>query len=201
MAQGKRVNGMVKGSMGDMFNSIARPLSPEQIKRLRMDKAIFLREVRVKVFAGNKENLSTTVWPYGDKSLQQLRNLYDRLHRPDRTACPVEVVDDDGEVPDTLCAFFCTESHLRFTVADGRIIVRGIYRDHNDTVSGRQMLAWLRRQYGSVKINVIEVAPDAVGFWVRMEGEGLVNSWTMDNFHSASLYCNTISCIHTITAK
>ncbi len=181
MAQGKRVNGMVKGAMGDIFNSIARPLSLEQIKGMRMDKARFLREVRVKVFAGNKENLSTTVWPYRDKSLQQLRNLYDRLHRPDRNACPVEVVDDDGEVPGTLCAFFCTESHLRFTVADGRITVQGIYRDHSDTVSGRQMLAWLRRQYGGVKINVNEVAPDAVGFWVRMEQEGWIDDWKMDS--------------------
>lgn len=143
MAQGKRVNGMVKGSMGDMFNSIARPLSPEQIKRLRMDKVRFLR--------------------------------------PDRNACPVEVVDDDGDVPGTLCAFFCTESHLRFTVAEGRITVLGIYRDHNDIVSGRQMLAWLRRKYGDVKINVNEVAPDAVGFWIRMEQEGWIDDWKMDS--------------------
>lgn len=84
MAQGKRCGHMIKGAMGDMFNSINRPLPPERIQILRQEKASFLREVRRMVFAGRMGPLAGTLWPYDKKSLCRLRNLYDRLHRPER---------------------------------------------------------------------------------------------------------------------
>ena len=89
MAQGIRSGHMVKGAMGDMFNSINRPLTPERIQNLRQEKASFLREVRRMVFAGEMGPLVSTVWPYDRKVLSQLRNLYDRLHRPERIAIKV----------------------------------------------------------------------------------------------------------------
>lgn len=77
MAQGKR--------SGHMIN---RPLTPEQIRNLRLQKASFLREVRRMVFAGEMGHLAGN-WPYDRKALRQLRNLYDRLHRPERIAIKV----------------------------------------------------------------------------------------------------------------
>lgn len=182
MSQGKRCGYMVEGAMGDMFNSISRPLSPQQIERLREQKVSFLLETRKMVFAGNMECIANAWrWPYDRKSLRQLRNLYDRLHRPERVVKVVE--DDGGEVRGALCAFFGAESHLRFVRnPDGVISILGIYRDNNDEITGRKMLAWLRARYAGVRIVAVEVAPDAVGFWNRMVDEVLIDYWTQENY-------------------
>lgn len=94
-------------------------------------------------------------------------------------ATPSDVTDDDGDVANAKVAFFGEESHVRFAKDPrGKIHLLGIYSD--GTTRGREMVAWLANEYGKPIVN--EVAPDATGFWEKMQAEGLIARWTEKRF-------------------
>lgn len=72
---------------------------------------------------------------------------------------------EDAKGVDAHLGYWCTR--------DGRIVLQSIQA--NADIRGRAMLRWLTR-YG-LPIHVVEVIPQAVGFWRRMHAERLIAYW------------------------
>lgn len=102
-----------------------------------------------------------------------------------KLVCPAEIVWDEGDTDNTLCARFGQgESHVRYTMDDaGNIRLLGIWRDREseDGVRGIDMVTWLKSAYGR-KIVVDEVAPTAIGFWDKMLESKLIARYTDKEF-------------------
>lgn len=100
---------------------------------------------------------------------------------------PQEIVEDDGETKNAKVAFFDNdgEAHVRYALGnDGNIHVLGLLAAGN--VHGVQMLVWLREHYGK-NLVAEEVAPDAGGFWNKMEDRGIVLGWHTEAFKGDGL--------------
>lgn len=69
---------------------------------------------------------------------------------------------------------------ILWATSDGRIVVKALVSSM--TMTGRSMLAWIRRTYDR-PIDVVEVLPSSVGFWRRMEAEGMIRSWIPSDGH------------------
>lgn len=83
------------------------------------------------------------------------------------------VVDDDGDVAHAKWAEFDDEAHVRFWLtSDDEIVIQTMHS--SPAIRGRDMLRWLA-QYGK-PIVVVEATYEALGFWERMQKEGLIHS-------------------------
>jgi len=86
------------------------------------------------------------------------------------------IVEDDGDVPHALYASFDDEgeAYIRYwATRDGYIALHTMHS--SPAVRGRDMLKWLNAKYDR-PIAVVEAIPEALGFWDRMQKEGLVYS-------------------------
>ncbi len=87
-----------------------------------------------------------------------------------------EVVEDDGDVAHALHAAFDDEgeAYIRYwKTRDGYIVIQSMHSGPG--IRGRDMLRWLNKQY-DLPIAVVEATHEAMGFWDRMQKEGLVYS-------------------------
>jgi hypothetical protein len=119
-----------------------------------------------------------------------LENRNERRARPtQRIISPANIVSDEGDTDNALCANFGVgESHMRYTMdASGDIRLLGIWRDRDsdDGIRGTDMVAWLKMAYGR-RIIVDEVAPTAVGFWERMLAQKLIARYSDRPFSGAA---------------
>jgi hypothetical protein len=92
------------------------------------------------------------------------------------TALP-RVVDDGGDVAHAKFAMFDENgaAYIRFwKVRDGRIVVQSM--KSSAQVRGRDMVKWLGQTY-RLPVVAVEATPEALGFWERMQDEGLIQSF------------------------
>lgn len=97
------------------------------------------------------------------------------------------IVPDDGDVPHAVMALFDAdgEAYIRFWKIlykdDGGDPVPGTEElviqsmASSKSVRGRDMLKWLDAKF-NMPINVVEATNGAMGFWDRMQKEGLVHT-------------------------
>lgn len=83
------------------------------------------------------------------------------------------VCDDDGDVRHAYLASFDEdgEAYIRFWATKKFLVIQSI--QSSEGVRGRDMLLWLRDTYLR-PLAAVEVTLPALGFWDRMEEEGLV---------------------------
>lgn len=66
------------------------------------------------------------------------------------------------------------DAHIGYwATSDGRLIIQSF--QSNSEIRGRDMLVWLQRY--RLPIHVVEVIPPAIGFWEKMQREGLIADW------------------------
>lgn len=83
------------------------------------------------------------------------------------------ISEDDGDVRDAYLASFGEEGEaaVRYWATADYLVIQSI--QSSETVRGRAMLQWLRDTYQR-PLAAVEVTWTALGFWERMEKEGLV---------------------------
>lgn len=106
-----------------------------------------------------------------------------------RLAPPMIVENDDGRRLHQMWACWCDQddapAHAVFwRTRDGRIVVKGLVA--NAEFRGRDMLLWLRDAY-RLPIHVVEVIPSAMGFWDRMEQDGVITGWEPSDGYASAL--------------
>jgi len=95
---------------------------------------------------------------------------------------PVIYEDDPSEFRYSLTASWGDDGYVQYGLTDdGHIALLVINSDRSIGLTGRKILKWLKSKYKKPVI-AYKVWPGVIGFWDKMQDEGLVADWTDDYF-------------------